>query len=544
MAARILLALLGGGVLATTFEPLTWWWLTPLALATLPLSVVGLRPRRAWWPALAFAVAFYFPHIVWMRAVSTGAWLALAGLEALFYAALGPVLAVVLRHRAWPLWGAGAWTLAEIVRSGWPFSGMPWGRLGFAVMDTPLAPALAWVGASGVGLVLVLGSFCGAEVVLRTRRREPARALAAPLLTVGALVALTALAGVVPPRLATSGTATIAAVQPDVPGRGTDILLDFRAVTASTVDLTVALADAVDAGRVPAPDLVLWPENSTAVDPFDDAETNAGIRRAAAAVGVPVVVGAIVDGGPERVYNQGVVWEPGDASAADADQRYTKRHPVPYGEYIPARRQLEDLGVPIGNFGDLALVPRDMVAGEREQPLRVAGVALADAICFDVAYDDVLHDQVLAGAEVLAVQTSNATFIETAQVDQQFAITRARAVEAGRWLVVASTNGLTGVIAPDGSVVASVPRRTAATVLEEVDLVEGVTPGVLVGRYAVWGALAFTLAGLVLGRAAGRRGVADDAAGARGGAGTMGSQERARGRGRADVDHDGSRSSR
>ncbi len=503
MPVRLLLALVSGGLLATSFEPLTWWWFTPFCLAGLALSVAGLRPRRAWWPALAFAVAFYFPHIVWMRAVSTGAWLALAALEALFYAALGPVLVVVMRHRAWPLWAAGAWALAETVRSSWPFSGMPWGRLGFGVMDTPVAPSLAYVGATGVGFGLALGSFCLAAAVLAARHRV--RAAVAPVSALVVLVALTALAAALPVRLAATGQATIAVVQPDVPGAGDDILAGFREVTASTVQETVDLADDVEAGRVERPDLVLWPENSTAVDPFADAETNAGIRRAAAAVGVPVVVGGIVDGEPGEVLNQGLVWQPGDRTAAEVTERYTKRHPVPYGEYIPARDLLESAGIPIDTFGDLALIPRDMVAGERTTPLQVGGVALADAICFDVGYDDVLHDQVLGGAEVLAVQTSNATFIATDQVDQQFAITRARAVEAGRWLVVASTNGITAVVAPDGAVVAAAPRRSTATLLEQVDLVPGVTPGVHVGRYAGWAALALTLTGVGLGVAAGRR---------------------------------------
>ncbi len=506
MPVRLLLALVSGGLLAASFEPLTWWWVTPFCVAGLALSVAGLRPRRAWWPALVFGVAFYFPHIVWMRAVSTGAWLALAGIETAFYAALGPVLVVVMRHRAWPLWGAGAWALAETVRSSWPYSGMPWGRLGFAVIDTPVAPALAYVGATGVGFGLALGSFCLAASVLAVRRgHRAAPAPVVPALTAAALVGLCALAVAFPVRLPVTGQATVATVQPDVPGAGNDILAGYREVTASTVQETVDLAADVDAGRVPRPDLVLWPENSTAVDPFADTETNAGIRRAVAAIGVPVVVGGIVDGGPGEVLNQGLVWEPGDRTRDDVTERYTKRHPVPYGEYIPARDLLEDLGIPIGTFGDLALIPRDMVAGERTTPLQVAGVALADAICFDVGYDDVLHDQVLGGAELLAVQTSNATFIATDQVDQQFAITRARAVEAGRWLVVASTNGITAVIAPDGSVVAAAPRRSTATLLEQVDLVDGVTPGVHVGRYAGWGVLGLTAVGLALGVAAGRR---------------------------------------
>ena len=76
----------------------------------------------------------------------------------------------------------------------------------------------------------------------------------------------------------------------------------------------------------------------------------------------------------------------------------------------------------------------------------------------------------------MTVQTSNATFIHTDQIEQQFAITRLRALETGRWVVVASTNGVTGVIAPDGSVVASAEPRTQAALVERVGLDSSITP--------------------------------------------------------------------
>lgn len=84
----------------------------------------------------------------------------------------------------------------------------------------------------------------------------------------------------------------------------------------------------------------------------------------------------------------------------------------------------------------------------RLAPLDVGGSAVADAVCFDIADDDVLQDQVLRGAELVVVQTSNATFVNTGQIEQRFAITRLEAIETVRWLAVASTNGLTGVIDP------------------------------------------------------------------------------------------------
>jgi apolipoprotein N-acyltransferase len=281
-----------------------------------------------------------------------------------------------------------------------------------------------------------------------------------------------------------SGTATVAAVQGDVPGPGNDILYDHRGVTQNHVDATVSLARDVASGEQPRPDFVLWPENSTAVDPFTDFSVNEGIRTAVSAIGVPLMVGGIVDEGRDHVLNQGIVWDP----VTGPGDRYTKQHPVPYGEYIPFRRYWDP------KFGQLALISRDMKSGTRTQPLRVAGIEVADAICFDIAYDDVVRDQVRAGADLLTVQTSNASFIFTHQVEQQFAITRLRAIETGRWLVVASTNGRTGVIAPDGTIVASADKRTTAVLVERVGLSDGLTPAM---RMGVWPSRLFTLLTLV-----------------------------------------------
>jgi apolipoprotein N-acyltransferase len=285
------------------------------------------------------------------------------------------------------------------------------------------------------------------------------------------------------------GEATVAVVQGDVPGNGDDILYDFRQVTQNQVDVTTRLAGDVAAGRVAQPDFVVWPENSTAVDPFRDQGTNADILTASDAIGVPILVGAIVDAGREHVLNQGIVWDP----ATGAGDRYTKHHPVVFGEYIPFRSHLDSLQI-----GRLTMVGRDMVAGTRLEPLSIAGVEVADSICFDVAYDDAIYGQVSRGAQLLTVQTSNATFIHTHQIDQQFAITRLRAIETGRWLVVSSTNGLSGVISPDGGVVSSAEPRTQAALVETVGLDTAITPAVRIGPWSGRLCIVVTALGLLL----------------------------------------------
>ncbi|WP_367650403.1 apolipoprotein N-acyltransferase [Nocardioides sp. zg-DK7169] len=468
MLKRTALALVAGLALALAFEPVALPVLLPVGVAGFALATRGLRARSGWVPGLVFGVAFYYTHIWWMRSVGTDAWLALAGIEALFYALLGSVAAVLHRRAWWPLWLATAWVSMEVWRSGWPFSGMPWGRLSFGVVDTPVADALPYVGAVGVSFVLALGGTLLAALVLE---RDRARRVVAGVLVAG--VALLAVPVVVPWSATPTGEVTVAAVQGDVPGPGNDILYDAPGVTRNHVDATIELAREVAAGEAPRPDFVVWPENSTASDPFREGEIRDGIETAVAAIGVPVLVGGLVDGGPGNVLNQGIVWDPGTGPG----ERYTKWHPVPYGEWIPFRDFFT------AQFGRLAMVPRDMLSGTRTSPLDIAGVPVADAICFDIAYDDGIYAQVEEGAEMLVVQTSNATFIHTDQIDQQFAITRMRALETGKYAVVAATNGVSGVIAPDGTVVASAAPRTQEVLLESIELNDAVTPGV---RLAPW----------------------------------------------------------
>ena len=486
---RAFLAACAGLVLSLAFEPVAVAWLIPVAVAGFVLTTRGLSLRGGFVVGLCFGAAFYLTHIYWMRAVGIPAWFVLSALETLFYGLTGALSAILQRHRLWPLWFAAAWTAMEVWRSGWPLGGMPWGRLAFGVVDTPVAEALPYAGAVGVSFLLALFGALLAWLVSGPVAGEGSRRVAA-LCLVG-LVALLAVPALAPWTATADREVTVAAVQGDVPGNGDDILYDYRQVTQNHVDATVDLARQVEAGEVPQPDFVVWPENSTAVDPFDDAETNAGIRAASSAIGVPILVGAIVDGpGTEQVLNQGIVWDP----QTGAGDRYTKWHPVPFGEYIPLRSVFTKY-----NFFDrLREVGRDMLSGTRREPLDIDGVKVADAICFDIAYDDGLTAQLRNGAELLVVQSSQATFIHTDQTDQQFAITRLRAMETGRWVAVATTNGVSGLIAPDGHVIATADKRTQAVLVERLGLTSQLTPATRIGPWSGRIAIGLTVLGVML----------------------------------------------
>jgi apolipoprotein N-acyltransferase len=289
--------------------------------------------------------------------------------------------------------------------------------------------------------------------------------------------------------LPTDGPSTTAAlVQGGVAEAGLDFLGEREEVLRNHVEATQKLASDVAAGRVPEPDLVIWPENASDIDPFTDPGAFDLIDGAVRDVGVPVLVGAVLDGpGPDYVSNAGIVWSP----ETGPGERYVKRHPVPFGEYIPFRGQLSGL------ISRLDQIPRDFFAGSRPGVLDVGPVRVGDVICFEIAYDGLVRDVVDQGARVLVVQTNNATYNGTGQPEQQLAMSRLRAVEHGRAVLVAATSGISAVVTPDGEVQSRSGELTAETLVAEVPLRGSRTVATRLGGAPEW-----VLAGLGLAAAA------------------------------------------
>jgi apolipoprotein N-acyltransferase len=107
-------------------------------------------------------------------------------------------------------------------------------------------------------------------------------------------------------------------------------------------------------------------------------------------------------------------------------------------------------------------------------------------ICFEIAYDTEVRDAVVAGGRVLVVQTNNATYGRTGQPEQQLAMTRLRAVEHGRAVLVAATSGISAVIAPDGTVDAEAPEFVADSLVRQVPLRDSLTVSDRLGAWPEW----------------------------------------------------------
>ena len=479
---RIVLAIVSGVLLACAFPPVGASLLAPLAVAVL---VIATFRTSAWRGALIGAIqgAVSFAILLrWMTVVGGDAWLLLVGLCAFWIAIVGAGQALVTRLRWWPLWVACVWVLQEALRDRIPLGGFPWGRLAFAQTATTLTPWAAVAGAPAVTFATALAGAVRAFLVLTALRRGTGW-LAWVAASAGGLIII-ALAGLLVPRPvageAEGGppTAVAAVIQGGVPSTGMTVADERRAVLERHLAQTLRLAEEVATGTVPAPDVVIWPENAVDIDPYADRAVADELTAAARAVQAPILVGAIIDapGDPSRIANVGIVWDP-ETGPGDA---YLKRHPVPFGEYIPFRSLIAPL------VGRLDRVPRDMAPGQEAGVLQAGPVLLGDVICFEVAYDEVVHEAVTAGGRVLVVQTNNATFAGLGQPEQQIAMSRLRAVEHGRAVLVAATSGISAVISPDGAVVAEIGEANVGALVETVALRDTLTLADRLGQFPEW----------------------------------------------------------
>jgi apolipoprotein N-acyltransferase len=394
----------------------------------------------------------------------------------------------------------------------------------FSQSDSPISPLFAWFGVSGVGFLMVfvvaLAVAAAQEGLRAVRGRSAAwhrpwvdggngmsragvssgaaasgastpgfatvgrglHALTRATIVVAALTVL-----VVIPAWPThiQGTLRVGAVQGDTkagyfdpPPHFGDNLLGQIAATAPVYSQKV--------------DVVVWPEGASDVDPLEDPNAAELWNQVAQRADAPLVGGTIttrttVENGKDvtRYYNTSLLWEPGKGVV----DYYDKKHPVPFGEYVPDRPFWRQFAPDL-----IDLIQREYTPGTTDEVLDlgtakssgVPNVLAGIAICFDIVDDQLMTDMVHQGADVVLAQTNNADFGRTDESVQQLAIARIRAEELSRSVVNISTVGTSAVIAPDGTVSHQLPVYTPGVIVDDVPLATGTTPAVWGGRQFEW----------------------------------------------------------
>jgi apolipoprotein N-acyltransferase len=485
MPLRVGIVLLAGVAVGLSWEPYGLWPLMLVGIPVFTLAIRGVRPLNAVGLGYLFGLAMLALAISWVHVLGTWVAVVLIIFMSLFFGLLGLATSVAGRLRWWPIATACCWVLIEYAYSRIPFGGFGWTRIAYAVVDTPLAGFFPIIGVAGVSFVVALVGQLIAWAVLALRAaplgrlRRPTRVIiaAAAIVGIGLLGSALRLYQV-EPAATSAGSVRVGIVQGNIPGRGIEAMGRARSVTNNHLSETIHLMTKVRLGQEPQPDFLLWPENSTDIDPTVDPITRQTVQAAAQVADRPILVGAVMQGpGPDERQTAALWWDPDRGVLA----RYDKQNLVPFGEWIPFRAQLLPL-IPL-----LQQVGAQSVAGTRPGVLDVTAagrpVKIGDVICFELAYDQSIYRSITGGAQVLMVQSNNATYGGTGQIEQQFAITRARAMETRREIAVATTNSVSGFITRDGAIAIRTQEFTAQSMVVEMPLRNALTPAI---RVAPW----------------------------------------------------------
>lgn len=480
LPAALLLALASGGLAVLAFPPYGWWPLAAVSVAGLGAAVHRRRTRGGLGLGFVYGLAFFLPLLSWTSTqVGQWPWLFLSALEALGTGLLGAGLAacsrLIDRHRwIWAPLTAVAWVAEEALRSRQPFGGFPWGRLAFSQAESPTAAA-AWLGGAPV-VTFIVALTGGLMLTALWRGRDWRKSVS--------FIAAAAVATLAPAALPIDATAPagqrldVAIVQGNVPRLGLDFNEQRRAVLDNHVQGTLDLAVDVAAGAVERPDLIVWPENASDIDPIHNTDAYDRISLAADTIGAPIVLGGIVhDDDDSDPANMSIVWLP----EAGPVFMYSKRHPVPFAEYVPHK---EFFGTVAGWIDPRMAEGIDSVAGfeHGDNPgiVEVGDFTVSGLICFEITFDSVTADAVRDGSQLLAVQTNNATF-DVNEAQQQLAMVQLRSIEHGRDGLMASTVGVSAFTDHTGTVWQATEFNTAAVIQKTLTLSETSTPATQAG---------------------------------------------------------------
>ncbi len=340
---------------------------------------------------------------------------------------------------------AALWIATEYLRA-ILFTGFAWNPLGVALLDTLLAPASRFIGTYGLSGLTILAA--GALWLLARRAWTAGGALAASLAAIG-------IANLILPAAAAGpGAPTLTRiVQPNV---GQDVKYDPDQQVANLKRI-VALSGPPGA----RPRLLLWPE--AAIDNGFYLDEEPGLRRFLVRPLGPNDV--LLTGGVALEYDRTgrTIGARNSVFALGPDARihgrYDKAHLVPYGEYLPMRAILVPLGLS-------RLVPGDLDYWPGPGPLTfdIPGIG---PVGFQLCYEIIFSGEVVDASQRprFLFNPSNDAWFGSWGPPQHMAQARLRALEEGMTIVRATPTGISGVIAPDGRLIA----RTAMAREEVLD---------------------------------------------------------------------------
>jgi apolipoprotein N-acyltransferase len=494
-------AVLSGLLLAAAFSPLD---LGPLALVALVPLLWAWRDAGPGTAALyggVAGIAFFGALVEWSRYFGVVAVVPLVLFLSTWWVLAGAVVGWLGRRAVTgaPI-VAAVWVLVEAGRGHVPFGGFPWGDVGYAFHDVGVARAVAgWGGVALVSwmAVTVNGLLLDAGLVW-WRGRGPDAAPGRPrrqavvwsLGGLGAVVAVAVVAAATLPTLTPTGRLRVAMVQGNDRNRDPTVEeIRDRYIVRNHLRLAGGIRQPVD--------LIVLPESSLDADPRQDPDLDVALSALAADHDADVLAGGNTAAPHGRLYNTAFHYRPEPVSPNDPTGRtaelYSKRHLVPFGEYVPWRSALSFIE-------ELQQVPTDYEPGPGPTVFAIGDHRVGALICFESAFPALARQYARLGADALVVLTNNRSYRRSANSAQHLAMGQFRAAETGRPLLQSAISGITAVVDHTGRVRAETRLFEPTVLVGEVMAYQGRTPYTVAGEWVPVASVVLLVAALAAGR--------------------------------------------
>jgi apolipoprotein N-acyltransferase len=430
-----------GVIASTAFAPLSFWPSAFIGLTIWYFLLIRMRLRSRVYVSYIFGLGVLLPVQLWTGIyVGNLPWLLLSFTQALIFTL--PALFVGKKINYNQIAFACSFVCVELLLRTVPFTGFGWSRLSFTQVDGPLQ----FLYPSG-GVVLV------AFLIALISSARSVFNLALICLVIAGLSFL--------PRIeATDKKSSIALVQGGVVKLGLGFNSKPKEVFLRHLQQT---SKSVTFNQV---DLIIWPENAVDIDINTNDEVKKLINEKSVFLDTPLLVGGVTKSG-DNLLNQSFLFDP------QIKQSYSKRYLTPFGEYLPLR----GIATKVSRYADQIT---DFKAGQEDTKFLIDNATFQSLICYELL-DDSFRDQI--NTNFLVIQTNNATFGDTAQLDQQLNIARVRAIETGRYIAYVSTTGTTSFIDNRGKIIEKLPKFESSTLFGEVNHVIGITTTQIIGKY-------------------------------------------------------------
>ena len=474
LQTKILLGSVSGVLMARSISYADTWILLPVAIAVWWASTHKRQLSDYLFISFSLSTAFWFARLSWLSLVGLDAYIILALLMALITGSTGYFMYKVKDLPLPFVWYGLIFISIETSTDYIPFGGFPWGKIAYDSADAPWANLMPYGSSELVTVAILLIS----ALMIPSLGFILQKAFAASLVFLIAIAAFSLFLGDLDKRDAKSiGKIDLAIIQGSVPRVGLSFNEQKMEVLKYHIKETNRLLENTNQNY----DAILWPENSIDVDPFANQEAGNLIKEVVKKYDKPLLSGAVLQKS-DGLSNSVILWDPVNLKVLDS---YEKIRLVPFGEYLPFRGTLTKY---IKRFD---LIPQDFIAGEKPNNITIKNAVIIPIICFEIAWNISLFEQIQNGSNLISVHTNNATYAFSNQMEQQFMMTRIRAMETGRDIVVTATTGVSAHINRYGDVLWSSKEFVPQSKIVTASLYSDITPAAkyasLIQRLALFG---------------------------------------------------------